>query len=211
MGMEEVAGSITGLFAAGGVSALVAFFICDATHLDERLNEGCCPPWRRHAAWLLGLLMAILWASGFLCLAESDAHIDVEEVDEPIITESRRIIEDGFDVQTVSSRTDGVMVLTDNIIIPSGGFNSTDVRYIVMCEDDDGIETLVFGTSGRVTVREDVESWEDARLETVETAVERYTGTFFGVPVKDTKVEGRLFPDYVIHVPEGTLAEMNGE
>ena len=37
------------------------------------------------------------------------------------------------------------------------------------------------------------------------TGVEWYTGTFFGMPVKDTKVEGRLWPDYVIHVPEGGI------
>lgn len=200
LGMEVVNGIIIGLLAAGLICVTVS--TCGEICLDDEH----CPVWRR----LMGATGAILLVSGFLCAVDSMANIEVEEIDEPVIIESQRIIEGGFDVQTVSDYTDGVMVMADNIITPSGGFNSTDVRYIVMCEDDDGVETLDFATL-RVTVREDAESWEEARLETVETAVERYTGTFFGVPVKDTKVEGRLFPDYVIHVPEGTLAEANGE
>lgn len=198
MGMEEVEGITIGLIAVGLIcTGLVSGGLC--------LDNGRCSVWRR----LMGAVGVILLASGFLCAVEGAANIDMEEVDEPVIVESRRIIEDGFDVQTVSSHTNGVLVMPDNTSIPTGS-DRTDVRYIVMCEGDDGIETLDFSTSG-VTVREDAGTWEDARLETVETAVERYTGTFFGVPVKDTKVEGRLWPDYVIHVPEGTLAEANGE
>lgn len=195
MGMEVVDGIIISLLAAGLICVTVS------AGGDVRLDDECRAAWRR----LTRATGVLLLASGFLCVVDSSANIDVEEIDEPITVESRRIIEDGFDIQTVSSHANGVMVMTNNNIIPTGGFNGTDVRYIVMCEGDDGIETLDFGTSGRVTVREDAESWEDARLETVETAVERYTGTFFGMPVKDTKVEGRLWPDYVIHVPEGGI------
>ena len=200
LGMEVVNGITIGLLAAG------LFAVWVSAGGGVRLDDECRADWRR----LTRATGVLLIASGFLCAVDSLANIDVEEIDEPVIIESQRIIEGGFDVQTVSDYTDGVMVMADNIIIPTGVFNSTDVRYIVMCEGDGGIETLDFATSG-VTVREDAETWEDARLETVETAVERYTGTFFGVPVNDTKVEGRLSSDYVIHVPEGTLAEANGE
>lgn len=157
----------------------------------------------------MGATGAILLVSGFLCEVDSMANIEVEEIDEPVIIESQRIIEGGFDVQTVSDYTDGVMVMADNIIIPTGGFNSTDVRYIVMCEGDDGVETLDFATS-RVTSarmpnlgkRRVLRRWRPRRAvhgDVLRSAREGYQG------------RGRLFPDYVIHVPEGTLAEANGE
>lgn len=204
MGMEKVFAIITGLGAAGAISSMAAALLyCDVGSGDERR-----PAWRRGMTWLTGVLAVVSFASCIVCTAELEMNIDVEEIDEPVIVESRRIIEGGFDVQTVTRQTGG-MLMTGDLIIPTSS-EWTDVRYIVMCESGGGVKTLEFGASS-VPVQEDAGTWEDARIETVETAVERYTGTFFGVRVEDTKVEGRLSPDYVIHVPEGTLAERIGE
>ena len=148
---------------------------------------------------VLGMLVLV---PGVVARGEANESINVEKIEEPIVIESRRIIEGGFAVQTVSRYTGGTMVMPGNVVIPTGS-DGTDVRYIVMCEGENGIETLDFSTSG-VTVREDAESWEDARLETVRTDAERYTGTFLGREVEDVVATDR----FVVHVPEGTLAQI---
>lgn len=201
MSMVEVNDTVWFLIVVGAVPLTLAVLGA----LASVCNVGYVPRWTvvMGAVGVLGLV------PGVVALREVNESINVEKIEEPIVIESRRIIEGGFDVQTVSRHTGGAMVMPGGAVIPTGS-DVTDARYIVMCDGEDGIETLDFSTSG-VTVREDAGSWEDARLETVETAVERYTGTFFGMPVEDTRVTGRLWPDYVIHVPEGTLTEANGE
>ena len=138
-------------------------------------------------------------------------NIHVEEVEgEYIVSESQRVMENGLDIRTAedSIMTSYILMNTTPVPMVTGGGTST--VYTVMVEGGDGgVDTRTFSI-GSLTVYEDVDGWEEARLDEVLTVEARYTGTFFGRPVSDIKTSGNMFPDYQIHVPKGTLERING-
>ncbi len=83
LGMEVVNGITIGLLAAG------LFAVWVSAGGGVRLDDECRADWRR----LTRATGVLLLASGFLCAVDSLANIDVEEIDEPVIIESQRIIE----------------------------------------------------------------------------------------------------------------------
>ncbi len=111
-------------------------------------------------------------------------------LDGKVVTESHPVTEDGVTLGTSVSGFLGVHSNTD---------------YVVRFEDeDDSIQTITLRADS-VSIFEDARSWDEARIDEVAEGVETVEGTFFGIPVKGTRVSGTLSPEYELHVPEGAI------